>query len=314
VALVGSLAMLSRYFEARIDRGALKDALYLGGWSTISFLALQARQTIERALLSRYVGLYELGLYIHAQQYQSLATICTQPIQNAVMPVLLDEAAEKRRRFSRTKRISNVLFLGVTVFGVAAALFARTIIGLLTHGKFDAAGPLVALLVGVVLVQLSGRPQFAELISNGRGRYLSLCNVLAAAGAVVTLGALVGHIGLLAAVCASYIQFLLFRLATGIDPFSSARLPFQDRWAVFGVLAILAAVAGVEYFQPDLSTRAGILAVFSAVVALFARSILMDVLLQIRDHLGRRGPVTVSQPLQSQIQARNPIDVTGAGR
>jgi O-antigen/teichoic acid export membrane protein len=314
VALVGSLAMLSRYFEARIDRGALKDALYLGGWSTISFLALQARQTIERALLSRYVGLYELGLYIHAQQYQSLATICTQPIQNAVMPVLLDEAAEKRRRFSRTKRISNVLFLGVTVFGVAAALFARTIIGLLTHGKFDAAGPLVALLVGVVLVQLSGRPQFAELISNGRGRYLSLCNVLAAAGAVVTLGALVGHIGLLAAVCASYIQFLLFRLATGIDPFSSARLPFQDRWAVFGVLAIVAAVAGVEYFQPDLSTRAGILAVFSAVVALFARSILMDVLLQIRDHLGRRGPVTVSQPLQSQIQARNPIDVTGAGR
>ncbi len=48
------------------------DALSLGGWSTISLLFLQARQTIERAWLSRYLGLYELGIYTHAQQYQSL--------------------------------------------------------------------------------------------------------------------------------------------------------------------------------------------------------------------------------------------------
>ena len=302
VALVGSLAMLSRFFKAGIDRGMLKDALYLGGWSTFSLLAQQARQTIERSLLSRYVGLYDLGLYIHAQQYQSLAMLGTQPIQSAVTPVLLDEAKEHGGPFTRTARISNVLFLAITISGVAAALFGRPIIGLLTNGKFNASAPYAALLIGVVLIQLSGRPQFAHLLSNGRGRYLSLCNVLAASGAVVTLLALVSHIGLFAAVCASYVQFLLFRLATGLDPFSTARLPFQDGWVIVGLSAIVGAVVGVEYFQPDLSTRAILLIVFLAIVAIFAGSILMDVVQQIRDHLGPRRHAAGSGRLESQIR------------
>jgi O-antigen/teichoic acid export membrane protein len=299
-ALVGSLAMLSRYF-GRIDRGAIKDALWVGGWSTMALLALQARQIIERVLLSRYVGLYDLGLYVHAQQYQSLATLATQPVQSAVTPVLLDEAKEPAGSFARTARVSNVLFLGVTMFGVAAALFGRPIIGLLTHGKFDAAAPFVALLVGAVLVQLSGRPQLAHLLANGRGRYLSLCNVLAATGAVLTLLALVNFFGLLAAVLGIYVQYLLFRLATGIDPFSTARPPFQDGWVVVGLSAIMAAVAGVEHFQPDLLTSAMVFTVFLAMAAIFARAIFRDVVLQIGDHLGHRGRVATRGPLESQV-------------
>jgi O-antigen/teichoic acid export membrane protein len=312
VALVGSLAMLSRFLRPRIDWDMLRHALYLGGWNTISFLALQARQTIERALLSRYLGLHDLGLFVHAQQYQAIATLGAQPIQSAVTPVLLDEAKEKNSKFTRTARTSNVLFVGVTVFGVAAALFARTVIGILTHDKFNAAGPYVALLVGAVLVQLSGRPQLAHLLSNGRGRYISLCNVTAAVGAVVVLFALVGRIGLFAAVSGSYAQFLLFRLATGIDPFSTARLPCQDQWVVFGVAVIAGTVAGVEYFEPDLSTRTVLFAAFLAVVAIFARSTIKDVITQIREHIGYRGHVANSRPLDSRPRARNPLDITGA--
>ena len=313
VALVGSLAMLSRFLRPRIDWDMLRHALYLGGWSTVSFLALQARQTIERALLSRYLGLHDLGLLVHAQQYQSIATLGAQPIQSAVTPVLLDEAKEKNSKFTRTARTSNVLFVGVTVFGVAAALFARTVIGVLTHDKFNAAGPFVALLVGAVLVQLSGRPQLAHLLSNGRGRYISLCNVIAAVGAVVVLFALVGRIGLLAAVSGSYAQFVLFRLATGIDPFSTARLPFQDQWVVFGVAVIAGTVAGVDYFKPDLSTCAVLFAAFLAVVAIFARSTIRDVMLQIREHLGYRGHVANSPAAGARrTEARNPLDITGA--
>jgi O-antigen/teichoic acid export membrane protein len=302
VALVGSLAMMWRFFEPRIDRSALKDALSLGGWSTIALLFLQARQTIERALLSRYLGLYELGIYTHAQQYQSLAMLGTQPVQNASIPVFLDEAKERSRRFSRTARITDVLFLGVTVFGVGAALFARPVIGLLTHGKFDAAGPYVALLVGIVLVQTSGRPQYAELIASGRGRYLSICNIVAAVGSVATLTALVHWAGLLAAVAASYVQFLLFRVATGIDPSSTARLPFQDQGAVLGLLVIGLTVAGVEYFEPSLPVRAVILLAVLAAVLTFARSTVTDVVLQVRDHF-RRGKPAPKAPLTSPALA-----------
>jgi O-antigen/teichoic acid export membrane protein len=310
VALAGSLAMMWRFFEPRIDRGAMKDALTLGGWSTIALLFLQARQTVERALLSRFLGLYELGIYTHAQQYQSLAMLGAQPVQNASIPVFLDEAKQSSRRFARTGRITDVLFLGVTVFGVGAALFGRAIIGLMTHGKFDAAGPYVALLVGVVLVQISGRPQYAELIANGRGRYLSLCNVVAAVGSAATLVALVHSFGLFAAVAASYVQFLLFRVATGIDPFSTARLPFQDQGAVLGLVVIVLMVAGVEYFEPNLLVRAVILLAFLAAVLVFARSTVTDIALQLRDHFRRGKPKAPLAP--AALASTGAADASGA--
>ncbi len=196
------------------------------------------------------------------------------------------------------------------MFGVGAALFGRAIIGLLTHGKFDAAGPYVALLVGVVLVQISGRPQYAELIANGRGRYLSVCNVVAAVGSVATLVALVHWFGLFAAVAASYVQFLLFRVATGIDPFSTARLPFQDQGAVLGLVVIVLMVAGVEYFEPNLLVRAVILLAFVAAVLVFARSTVTDIALQLRDHFRRSKPTVPLVP--AALASTRAADASGA--
>jgi hypothetical protein len=75
----------------------------------------------------------------------------------------------------------------------------------------------------------------------------------------------VAQIGLSAAVCASYVQFMLFRVATGINPSSSVRLPFQDGWAIVGVLAIVIALAGVEYFDAGLLARSVIFIAYFAV-------------------------------------------------
>jgi O-antigen/teichoic acid export membrane protein len=310
VALVGAMAVLSRFFTAGIDWPLIKESLYLGGWSTVSLLVMQARQAVERGLLSRYVGLAELGLYLHAQQYQSLASLGATPLQNAMTPVLLDEAREKDLAFRRAARSSNVLFLCVTIYGVAAALFARTVIGIMTHGKFDAAGPYVALLVGIVLVQLSGRPQLAFLLHNGRGKYISLCNIAGAVAAMLTLFGLVDHIGLFAAVCASYVQFVLFRWAAGVDPFSTARLPFQDGAAIAGLCAIWGATLAVDYFQPDLLTSIAVFMAFLAVVAVLARSTVADMIFQVRAHFTRPGRAVAAG---SRLRVRTPVDVTRTG-
>ena len=284
-ALVGSLAILSRFFKARIDWGTVKDALYLGGWSTMAFLTVQARLTVERALLTSYTGLHDLGLYTHAQQYQSLVSLGSRPVQRAVAPVSLDETKEQRQ-FDRTGRTSNVVFLGVTAFGVALALFGRVIIGLLTHDKFNDAAPYAALLVGVMLVQFSGRPQFYFLMLHGRGRYISLSSSLSAIAAMVTLFVLVQFFGLAAAVCASYVQYLVFRVATEIDPHRNVDLPFQDRGVIAGILAIASAVAFAEYFEPGLVICALVFVAFAAIAAIVARSTVMDALRQVLDHLG----------------------------
>jgi O-antigen/teichoic acid export membrane protein len=286
VALVGSLAILSRFFKATIDGGAIRDALRLGGWSTLAFLTVQARLTVERALLTRYTGLHDLGLYAHAQQYQSVVTLGSRPVQSAVAPVSLDETKEGKQRFDRTGRTSNVVFLGITAFGVILALFGRLIIGLLTHGKFSDAAPYAALLVGVMLLQLSGRPQFYFLMLHGRGRYISLSSAVSAVAAMVTLFASVRFIGLAAAVFASYVQYSVFRVATGIDPHRSVTLPFQDWGAIAGILTIFAMVVLAEYFDPSLPVRALAFVGFLATATIVARSTVMDALQQILDHLG----------------------------
>jgi O-antigen/teichoic acid export membrane protein len=286
VALAGSVAMLSRFFKARIDWSTVKDALYLGGWSTVAFLTVQARVSAERALLTQYTGLQDLGLYAHAQQYQSLVTLGARPIQSAVAPVSLDETSGKDQRFIRTGRTSNVMFLGITAFGVALALFGRMIIGMLTHDKFSDAAPYAALLVGGMLVQLSGRPQFYFLMLKGRGRYISLSSSLAAVGAILTLFVLLQFVGLVAAVCASYVQYLIFRVATGIDPYRSVSLPFQDRGVIAGIVAIAGMVGFAQYFGPGLPIRILVFVGFLAITTIFARSTVMDAVLQVRDHLG----------------------------
>jgi O-antigen/teichoic acid export membrane protein len=284
-ALIGSLAILARYFKPGIDWSVIKDALYLGGWSTLAFLTVQARLTVERSLLTKYTGLHDLGLYTHAQQYQSLVTTGSRPVQRAVAPVALDETKD-RQRFDRTGRTSNVVFLAITTFGVTLALFGRLIIGLLTHGKFSDAAPYAALLVGVMLLQLSGRPQFYFLMLHGRGRYISLSSTLSAVAAMVTLFALVQFAGLTAAVLASYVQYTVFRLATGVDPHRTVTLPFQDRGAIVGILAILATVAFVDFFDPSIAVCAFVFVGYLVIAALVARSTVMDALRQVLDHLG----------------------------
>ena len=44
-----------------------------------------------------------------------------------------------------------------------------------------------ALLAGVVLIQISGQPQLAYCLSNGRARYLCLCNALGVTGGILRL-------------------------------------------------------------------------------------------------------------------------------
>jgi hypothetical protein len=120
----------------------------------------------------------------------------------------------------------------------------------------------------------------------GRGRYISLSSSLAAVGAILTLFVLLQFVGLVAAVCASYVQYLIFRVATGIDPYRSVSLPFQDRGVIAGIVAIAGMVGFAQYFGPGLPIRILVFVGFLAITTIFARSTVVDAVLQVRDHLG----------------------------
>ena len=244
--LIASGLILLPFLTWRYDRAVARDCIVLGGWNSVAQLTMQGRLLLERGVLSTAVGLNGLGLFVHAQQYQNYAMLGVRPIQQAMTPIMLEEAGVPSTEFERTGRITRVLFAALTMLALGFAFLGRELIHIMTNGKFDAAAPYAALLIGVLLLQSAGRPQFGRLLADGRGRYLSACNIVAVAGAAALLVTLAPYFGLAAAVAAVYLQYAVFRAAMEFDALRSGRLPFQDWPGIVGFVLVGTAVAAVQ--------------------------------------------------------------------
>ena len=274
--LIGSCLIILPFLGWRFDRTVASDCLRLGGWSSIGQLSMQGRQLLERSVLSTTAGLHPLGLFVHAQQYQNYAMLAVRPVQQALVPVMLEEASASVAGFHRTDRAVRMLFATLTMLALAFAFLGREVIHIMTNGKFDEAAPYAALLIGVLLLQSSGRPQVARLLSEGRGRHLAACNIIAVAAAAVALIALSPLFGLPAAVGAIYVQYAVFRLSIGISAARLGCLPFQDLRGFAGIAAVGGAVAVVQIWDPDIAARALLLLVAMIAIAVFNRDVFRD--------------------------------------
>lgn len=232
VDLIAATLIFRPFLVWHFDREVARDCLFLGGWNSLAQVTMQGRLLVERSVLSSTAGLHDLGLFVHAQQYQNYAMLGSRPIQQAMIPVMLGEAGESAVAFQRTGRVTRVLFVALTTLALVFALLGEAFIHVMTNGKFDAAAPYAALLIGTLLLQAAGRPQLARLLSQGKGRYLSLCNVIAVAGAVLLLVLLAPRFGIAAAVAAVYLQYALYRLGIELDALRSGQRPRRPRWSL----------------------------------------------------------------------------------
>ena len=189
--------MMSRFFEPRIDWAAMQGralARRVEHGRRCSFL--QGRQTASAHCCRVISGSTSSASTPMPSNINPRDARHSADAECGDRPVFLDEAKERAALRAGPRASPTSCFSASPCSVSALRCSGAPIIGLMTHGKFDAAGPYVALLVGVVLVQISGRPQYAELIANGRGRYLSVCNVVAAVGSIATLVALVAFVRL----------------------------------------------------------------------------------------------------------------------
>ncbi len=287
VGLVGALAVLRPYLGARVEPALVGESLRLGGWLAASNSVDSLLRVFERTWLSAQLGLHNLGLYTHAQQYQNYANMGVKPAVRAVWPDTLAEAREAGSAFPRTRRVWRVVYVGIAALAIGFALIGRDFLELFTHGKFTEAAPYAAALLALPLVQLSGRPQLGTLFAFGRGNFMAVASMAGAFTALIALYVLVPPFGIAGAIAALYCQALVSRIAYHLGSRRDRATPWQDGWPLFGLALTAVAIVFAETAGAGFGLRVAVLAGLLAVLALAARHVLRDMGGQLRHILAR---------------------------
>lgn len=275
VSVVGAVVALRGLFRWRVDRGVLRELRALGFTSAIGNVAETIQTAVERTTLSLRSGVTQLGIYSHSQSYRTFASTPIGAISKSIWPVTLAEAADPASEFARTREAWNVGYIGLTAAGIGLATVGDLVIGALTHGKFTEAYRLATFWMIFLLMQNSGKPQTGILFRLGGGRTYARSVVRSTFVGMAFLVVLVPFFGIWGAVAAASIQQLFLRANIQIAARAIRRVPFQDGWALFGILYILAVALVRRYFGGTPQANVTILAIAVALLLVLARKSLL---------------------------------------
>ncbi len=248
VSLAGAWMVLRAYARPTASRTWAWSMIRVGMPVSVANLMETLQSFLERYLLTAFVGLHALGLYAHSQQYRNMVSMPLKSVSRAIWPITLHESREGRNQFGATRDAWDASYVGVTVIGLLFATLGEALIGVLTHGKFVDAAPLVALWMVFILVQNSGKPQTGVLYARGQLHACSRLMVISAGAGILLMTLLIPAVGMLGAIIATIAQQVLYRvgiqLAGGVEG-----VPRHDKWVIVGAMMVLATQALTASFS-----------------------------------------------------------------
>lgn len=248
VALIGAAYVLRDYFHMRINPGLLRELRAIGLVSGFGSIAEATQIAVERSLLSRHAGVSQLGLYSHSQQYRGFVSLPVKALARSVWPHTLRDAREDSSRFARTREAWDLVFVGLTLFGIFFTTVGDWVIGILTNGKFSAAYQIAAFWMAYLLILNAGKPQTGILYALGGGRAYARLVVMSAVVGILALIALIPPFGVWGALAGVTFQQVFLRAGVQLSARSIRASPFQDEWAYLGIVYI-AAVSIVRHYS-----------------------------------------------------------------
>lgn len=258
VLLAGVIAVLRPYFGGGFSRAAAVDLIRTGGWMGLANVFEMSQRLVERGMLASVGGLDLTGLFAHAQTYGNMLMTGIRPALQASFPAILEEARPERPSFPRARPLVHLITVAMTLPALVMALVGREFISLLTNDRFTAAAPYAALLIGVALARLGGRPQQAVLVGAGRGRLAALANGIASGLGLALMLVLIPAWQVYGAVLALLAHALGL---IGVMVLASRRIkpsPYLDAPALAGLIMTALVVAAVETWTPSFLPRAAI--------------------------------------------------------
>lgn len=252
----GAVKVLLKYLRLRMDRKWLTSILKLGTLAIPANILELVQTTVERSLLLAFGGFQQVGLYSHAQQYKNMTFAATKAVSNSSWPVTLEEARMPDPRFYKTGRIWKAVYVFISILVILFATLGPEIIGAITNGKFKNAGDYAAILILILLVQFSGKPQLGMLYARGQASFLSMLTLVAMAAALPLTIVLIPKWGVPGAMIGITCQMVIFRVGIHLRANALHKTPFQDQWAIKGIVIAAFVICWNEVLHPELILRA----------------------------------------------------------
>lgn len=276
VIFIGALYVFMPYLEFSLNRVWLKRLWKLGFVGVASHFAETIQTLIERSVLSVHVGLDRLGIYNHSQQYKSLAMMVMKASARTVWPITLSESREIDGAFPQTKKVWDTVYIFITFLGIFLASLGQYVIALLTHDKFTEAYIFAVLWMVLLLFQHIGKPHTGFLYVTHQGVINSTIMIFATLLGIATIFLFVPFFGLFGAVGAVFVQMIIYRIGIQIQVNRFRKIPFQDWWALIGVIFILVTLVFSRYFHFDIFQNIVLFFVSNFALFLLAKSIVSD--------------------------------------
>jgi O-antigen/teichoic acid export membrane protein len=294
----GTLWILRPYLGGALKFRWLREIAAVGAASFVSTLAERMQTVAERSFISRYVGIDQLGIYSHSQQYRTLVMAGSNSVAYSVWPISLQEAREESGKFPRTIQAWRMTGAAIAIIGIVFATLGEYLIGFLTHGKFASAYIFSSLWMAYLLIQSTGRIQTARFYVSRAGvsnqNAISVSIVLS----IATLAVLTPTFGIHGVLVGVFLQVTVYRGLLNVIGQNDPSLAFVDGPLIAGAVIVIASTA-MAILEPTLAARLLNLLISCVLTGLVFKSALLralEVSIFARIFERRRSPSNPPEP------------------
>lgn len=236
VAAAGTLVLLP-HMRARVERRWITTTLRLSLPMVPLQLSEMANQSGASWFIQSALDLRALGIYAHSLGYGAMMNLGAKAFNRTVFPDLV-ECYAGQRPTDELRSLMRFWYLLLSLGGAYLIMFSAGLIGLLTHGKFTSAAPLVGAWYGLVLIQAFGFPYIQYLITTKRAGALSALGITANLATIALNGALVLSFGLWGVAAGGFLSLLVLHGSYRVYATRSGCPVVADGTAVVLLLAL----------------------------------------------------------------------------
>ena len=263
VAMLATLWVFRRDLTLRISRFWVKEVFHLGVPLIVPSCLEVLTASADRYFVQRWVSLGGLGAYEHARGYQQVFMFGT----NAFIKALVPEANRIFSEHSDCRSLSRMLTLWhglLGIGGMAVIFYSAEMIGLLTHGKFIEAAPLVGVFYLLVIAYTFGLPYTQFLGVHKKTAFVAISSSIIYTASIAVIAVLTYFMGLAGAEWGVVLCRLFIHVARRIYACRLGCPPIAERECLLVVIVTMAAYLLQELSHPSLFIRTVILALLTA--------------------------------------------------